>query len=159
MSNGGLVGDNLGQYNGEVVWDIEFSKIQQGLIWAGTNDGKLWYSKDGGANWNDVTKNFRDLPAWGTFSQISPSSFDPGTVYVSVDFHLMDDRKPYIYKSTDFGATWKRINGNIATGHPLDYVLSLAENPNKKGMLFAGTGHAFYYSMDDGTTWTKFNTG
>jgi len=159
VSNGGLVGDNLGQYNGEVVWDIEFSKIQKGLIWAGTNDGKLWYSKDGGANWNDVTKNFRDLPAWGTFSQISPSSFDPGTVYVSVDFHLMDDRKPYIYKSTDFGATWKRINGNIATGHPLDYVLSLAENPNKKGMLFAGTGHAFYYSMDDGTTWTRFNTG
>ncbi len=159
VSNGGLVGDNLGQYSGEVVWDIEYSKIQKGLIWAGTNDGKLWYSKDGGGTWNDVTKNFRDLPPWGTFAQISPSAFDPGTVYVAVDYHLMDDRKPYVYKSTDFGSTWKRITGNLPSGHPLDYVLSLAENPNKKGMLFAGTGHAFYYTLDDGTTWTKFNTG
>ena len=82
VSNGGIVGDNLGQYDGEVVWDIEYSKIQQGLIWAGTNDGKLWYTKDGGANWTDVTKNFKDLPPWGTFTQIWPSTFDPGTAYV-----------------------------------------------------------------------------
>jgi len=159
VSNGGLVGDNLGQYAGEVVWDIEFSKIQKGLIWAGTNDGKLWYTKDGGANWNDVTKNLSDRAPWGTFAQISPSAFDPGTVYVAVDYHLMDDRKPYIYKSTDFGASWKKVTGNIPSGHPLDYVLSLAENPNRKGMLFAGTGHGFYYSLDDGATWTQFKTG
>jgi len=159
VSNGGLVGDNLGQYSGEVVWSIEYSKIQKGLIWAGTNDGKLWNTRDGGANWTDLTKNFTDLPVWGTFAQISPSAFDPGTAYVAVDFHLMDDRKPYLYKTTDFGASWKRINGNIPTGHPLDYILSLAENPNKKGMLFAGSGHAFYYSMDDGTTWTRFKNG
>jgi photosystem II stability/assembly factor-like uncharacterized protein len=159
VSNGGLVGDNLGQYNGEVVWAIEYSKIQKGLIWAGTNDGKLWYTKDGGAAWNDVTKNFTDLPPWGTFVQISPSAFDAATAYVAVDFHLMDDRKPYIYKTTDFGATWKRINGNIPSGHPLDYVLSIAENPNRKGMLFAGTGRAFYYTLDDGGTWTQLRTG
>ena len=60
------------------MWAIEYSKIQQGLIWAGTNDGKLWYTKDGGANWIDVTKNFKDLPPWGTFTQIWPSTFDPG---------------------------------------------------------------------------------
>ena len=159
VSNGGLVGDNLGQYSGEVLWDIEYSKIQQGLIWAGTNDGKLWYTKDGGTNWVDVTKNFKDLPPWGTFTQIWPSTFDPGTVYTSVSFHLMDDRKPYIYKSTDFGATWTKIIGNIPTGHPLDYVLSLSGNPNKKGMLFAGTSHAFYYSLDDGATWNRFKEG
>src|SRR6476469_10439698 len=69
VSNGGLVGDNLGQYNGEVVWSIEYSKIQRNLIWAGTNDGKLWYTKDGGAQWNDVTKNLKDLPVWGAFNQ------------------------------------------------------------------------------------------
>jgi photosystem II stability/assembly factor-like uncharacterized protein len=159
VSNGGIVGDNLGQYAGEVVWDIEYSKIQRGLIWAGTNDGKLWYTKDGGANWTDVTKNFKDLPPWGTFTQIWPSTFDAGTVYTSVAFHLMDDRKPYLYKSTDFGATWTKITGNIATGNPLDYVLSFSGNPNKKGMLFAGTGRAFYYSLDDGGTWTRFKEG
>jgi photosystem II stability/assembly factor-like uncharacterized protein len=159
VSNGGLVGDNLGQYNGEVVWSIEYSKIQRGLIWAGTNDGKLWYTKDGGARWNDVTKNVKDLPVWGAFNQIWPSTFDPGTAYVAVSFHLMDDRKPYIYKTTDFGATWSKINGNIPTGHPLDYVLSVSGNPNKKGMLFAGTARAFYYSLDDGGTWTRFKEG
>src|SRR6266542_250657 len=159
VSNGGIVGDNLGQYAGEVVWDIEFSRIQRGLIWAGTNDGKLWYTKDGGANWIDVTKNFRDLPPWGTFTQIWPSTFDPRTVYTAVSFHLMDDRKPYIYKSTDFGTTWTKINGNIPSGNPLDYVLSLSGNPNKRAMLFAGTGRAFYCSFDDGATWTRFRNG
>jgi len=159
VSNGGIVGDNLGQYAGEVLWDIEYSKIQRGLIWAGTNDGKLWYTKDGGANWTDVTKNFKDLPPWGTFTQIWPSTFDAGTVYTSVAFHLMDDRKPYVYKSTDFGATWTKITGNIPAGHPLDYVLSFSGNPNKKGMLFAGTGRAFYYSLDDGATWTRYKEG
>jgi hypothetical protein len=159
VSNGGIVGDNLGQYAGEVVWDIEYSKIQRGLIWAGTNDGKLWYTKDGGANWIDVTKNFKDLPPWGTFTQIWPSTFDAGTVYTSVAFHLMDDRKPYIYKSTDFGATWMKITSNIPTGNALDYVLSFSGNPNKKGMLFAGTGRAFYYSLDDGGTWTRYKEG
>jgi hypothetical protein len=71
----------------------------------------------------------------------------------------MDDRKPYIYKTTDYGATWKKINGNIPTGHALDYILSLSGNPNKKGMLFAGSAHGFYYSMDDGGTWTQFKDG
>ncbi len=159
VSNGGLVGDNLGQYNGEVVWDIEYSKNQRGLIWAGTNDGKLWYTKDGGANWNDVTKNLKDLPPWGTFTQIWPSTFDPGTAYVAVDFHLMDDRRPYIYKTTDFGSTWTKVTGNIPSGHPLDYVLSLSGNPNRKDMLFAGTGRAFYYSLDDGANWTQLREG
>ena len=71
----------------------------------------------------------------------------------------MDDRKPYIYKSSDFGATWMKVTGDIPTGHPLDYVLSMSGNPNRKGMLFAGTGRAFYYSLDDGAHWTRFKEG
>jgi len=159
VSNGGIVGDNLGQYNGAVVWSIEYSKIQQGLIWAGTNDGKFWVTKDGGANWTDLTKNFKDLSPWGAFNQIWPSTFDAGTVYTAVSYHLMDDRKPYIFKSTDFGSTWTKITGNIPTGHPLDYVLSMSGNPSRKGMLFAGTGRAFYYSLDDGGSWTRLKEG
>ena len=86
VSNGGIVGDNLGQYNGSVVWSIEYSKIQRGLIWVGTNDGKFWYTKDGGTTWTDVTGNFKDLPPWSAFNQIWPSTFDPATVYAAVSF-------------------------------------------------------------------------
>jgi photosystem II stability/assembly factor-like uncharacterized protein len=159
VSSGGVVGDNLGQFYGEVVFAIAPSSIQQGLIWAGTNDGKVWYTRDGGASWNDVTKNITGLPAWGTVRKIEPSPFDAGTAYVVVDFHLMDDRRPYIYKTADYGQTWTRISDSLPTGHPLDYAMSVAENPNRRGMLFAGTGHAFYYSLNDGGQWTRFAEG
>ncbi len=78
VSSGGIVGDNLGQFYGEVVFSIAPSEIQQGLIWAGTNDGKVWYTRDAGAHWNDVTQNITGLPAWGTISKIEPSHFDSG---------------------------------------------------------------------------------
>lgn len=157
--SGGIIGDNLGQFYGEVVFAIAPSEIQRGLIWAGTNDGLIWYTRDGGATWNNVTKNVTGLPAWGTIRRIEPSRFDPGTAYVAVDFHLMDDRAPYLYKTTNFGQTWTRINGDLPSGHPLDYVLTIAENPNRRGMLFAGTGRGFYYSLDDGAHWTRFQEG
>ncbi len=159
VSSGGVVGDNLGQFYGEVVFAIAPSSIQQGLVWAGTNDGKVWYTKDGGAHWTDVTKNITGLPAWGTVRRIEPSTFDAGTAYVAVDFHLMDNRQPFIYKTTDFGQTWKKISDTLPSGHPLDYAMSIAENPNRKGMLFAGTGHGFFYSFDDGARWTAFKDG
>ena len=155
VSSGGIIGDNLGQFYGELVFAIAPSPIQQSLIWAGTNDGKLWYTKNGGTNWTDVTKNITGITALGTVTQISPSNFDPGTAYVAFDTHLVDDRKPYLYKTNDFGATWTKISGGLPQTHPLDYTKSIAENPNKKGMLFAGTAHGFYYSMNDGGTWTN----
>ena len=157
VSSGGIVPDNLGQFYGEVVFAIAPSSIQQGLIWAGTNDGKIWYTRDGGAHWNDVSQNV-GMPAWGTVSKIQPSFFDPGTAYIAVDFHLMDDRDPYIYKTTDFGKSWTKIIGGLPKG-PLAYVKSVAEDPNKKGLLFAGTGNGFYYSFDDGANWQNFQAG
>jgi len=156
--SGGIIGDNLGQFYGEVVFAIAPSKIRKGLIWAGTNDGKVWYTKDGGAAWTDVTANV-GMPAWGTISKIAPSTFDAATAYMAVDYHLMDDRNPYIFKTTDFGETWTKISDGLPKGHPLAYVKSVAENPNRQGMLFAGTGNAFYYSLDDGKTWTHFKGG
>ncbi len=159
VSSGGIVGDNLGQFYGEVVFAIAPSEIQEGLIWAGTNDGKVWYTPDGGASWNDVTKNITGMPAWGTIGKIEPSHFDPATAYVAVDLHLMDDRHPYLYKTSDFGKTWTNITGDLPATHPLDYVRVVAENPNRKGMLFAGTGHALFYSMDDGGHWTQLKSG
>jgi hypothetical protein len=158
VSSGGIVGDNLGQFYGELVFAISPSPIQKGLLWAGTNDGKLWYTRNGGGTWTDVTRNLTGITPLGTVTQISPSVFDPGTAYVAIDTHLVDDRKPYLFKTSDFGATWTKISAGLPQGHPLDYTKSVAENPNKKGMLFAGTAHGFYYSMDDGRTWASFQS-
>ena len=142
-----------------MIFAIAASEVEKGLIWAGTNDGKIWYTKDGGAKWNDVSKNVTGMPAWGVVSKIEPSHFSGGTAYVAVDAHLMDSREPYIFKTTDYGATWKRVNGDLPNAHPLSYVKAVAENPNKQGMLFVGTGHAFYYSTDDGSHWTEVSAG
>ena len=159
VSSGGIVGDNLGQFYGEVVFAIAPSEVQQGVLWAGTNDGQIWLTKDGGATWNNVTRNVNGLAPWGTIRKLEPSHFDAGTAYVAIDFHMMDDRRPYVYKTTDFGVTWTRLSDALPNDHPLSYVLAVAENPNKKGMLFAGTGHAFFYSLDDGAHWTQFKEG
>ena len=157
VSSGGIVGDNLGQFAPEVVFAIAFSEIEKGLVWAGTNDGKVWNSRDSGATWNDVSKHIADMPSWGMVTKIEPSHFDRGTAYVAVDNHLMDSREPYIFKTADYGATWKRVNGDLPSAHPLSYVRAVAENPNRKGMLFAGTGRSFYYSKDDGAHWTELS--
>ena len=83
VSSGGIVGDNLGQFYGEVVFSIAPSEIQKGLIWAGTNDGKVWYTTNGGDDgWRDVTVNIKGLPGtMGVVSKIEPSHFDPATAY------------------------------------------------------------------------------
>ncbi len=164
VSSGGIVGDNLGQFYGEVVFSIAPSQIQKDLVWAGTNDGKVWYTTNAGAEgqakWVDVTANIPGLPGtMGVISKIEPSHFDPATAYIAVDFHLMDNRDPWLYKTTDFGKTWKKISSDLPTGHPLSYARVIAENPNKKGMLFAGTGHALFYSMDDGGHWQQIKGG
>jgi photosystem II stability/assembly factor-like uncharacterized protein len=159
MPSGGIVGDNLGQFAPEVIFAIATSDVEKGLIWAGTNDGKVWYTRDGGAKWNDVSKNITGMPAWGIVSKIEPSHFNGATAYIAVDAHLMDSREPYIFKTTDYGATWKRVSGDLPDKHPLSYVKAVAENPNKQGMIFAGTGHGFYYSLDDGAHWTEVSAG
>ena len=157
VSSGGLIPDNLGQFYGEVIFALAPSTVQKGLLWAGTNDGKVWYTRDGGQHWNDVTANI-SMPPLGTVTSIQPSFFDAGTAYISVDFHLVDNRDPYIFRTTDFGKTWTRISSNLPTG-PLAYVRNVSEDPNCEGLLFAGTGNALYYSLNDGANWTHFNEG
>lgn len=157
VPSGGIVGDNLGQFYGEVVFAIAPSKIKQGLIWAGTNDGQVWHT-DENAHWINVSKNIPGLPPWGTITSIAPSTFNPSTAYISVDFHLVDNRDPFIYKTTDLGKTWRLVTGNLPK-HSLSYVRSIAEDPNCEGLLFAGTGNGLYYSLDDGAHWTALEKG
>jgi photosystem II stability/assembly factor-like uncharacterized protein len=153
--SGGVVGDNLGQFYGATISAIAPSRTQQGVVWVGTNDGKVWISRDAGKKWIDLTKNV-NMPPWGLVRRIDSSHFEPGTAYMAVDYHLVDNRDPYFFKTTDFGQTWTRLDAGMPKGHPLDYALSIAENPHRKGMIFAGTGHGFFYSKDDGKTWTQF---
>ncbi|HEV2464431.1 MAG TPA: hypothetical protein VGT04_11550 [Acidobacteriaceae bacterium] len=157
-SSGGLIPDNLGQFYGEVVFAIAPSTLKQGLIWAGTDDGKVWVTRDGGQHWNDLTANISGLPPLGEITSIQPSFFDAGTAYVSVDLHLVDNRDPFVYKTTDYGKTWTSISGDLPKG-PLAYVRNVSEDPNCPGLLFAGTGNALYYSLDDGGHWTHLNQG
>jgi photosystem II stability/assembly factor-like uncharacterized protein len=154
VPSGGVVGDNLGQFYGEVVYAIAPSEVQKGLVWAGTNDGQIWLTRDGARNWTNVTAHVAGLPAWGTVTKIEPSHFEAGAAYVAVDAHLMDNRDPFIFKTTDFGQTWTKISDGLPAGHPLSYVRAVTEDPNRKGLLFAGTGHGFFYSLDDGAHWT-----
>jgi photosystem II stability/assembly factor-like uncharacterized protein len=157
VPSGGIVGDNLGQFYGEVVFAIAPSPVQKGLIWAGTNDGQIWHTDDRG-QWVNVTKNVSGLPPLGTITSIAPSTFEAGTAYVSVDFHLMDNRDPFIYKTTDMGKTWKKITSDLPK-HELSYVRTIAEDPNCAGLLFAGTGNGLFYSLDDGGHWTALDAG
>ncbi len=150
--SGGLTPDNIGVEYAGTIFRIAESPVQAGLIWVGTNDGLLHVTRDGGKNWTDVTPNIHGLPAWGTISSVAPSHYDAGTAFVAVDFHQVDDRAPYIYRTRDFGQTWTKITSGIDAS-PLSYVHVVAENPVRKGLLFAGTENGLYVSFDDGDAW------
>jgi photosystem II stability/assembly factor-like uncharacterized protein len=150
--------DNLGQFYGEVVFAIAPSPVQRGLIWAGTNDGQVWLTRDGGGHWTNVTRNIPHLPRWGTISRIEPSHFSAGTAYAAVDLALMGDTRPYIYKTTNFGRSWSLIVHGIPVS-PTSDVSSVAEDPYQANLLFAGTGNALYVSFDAGEHWMPLQSG
>ena len=115
--SGGIVGDNLGQFYGEVVFAIAPSTIQRGLIWAGTNDGQVWNTRDGGGNVDERhEEHHRPARPGARFGRSRRRRFDAGTAYVAVDLHMMDNREPYLYKTTDYGRTWTKITRRPANG-------------------------------------------
>jgi len=150
--SGGLTPDNIGvEYSG-VVFAIAESRLRAGLLWAGTNDGQVHVSENGGGSWTNVTANIPGLLPWGTISNIEPSRFDVSTAYLTVDGHQENNRDPWIYKTTDLGKTWRLIVTGIPKS-PLSYVHHVKEDPVRRGLLYAGTENALYVSFDDGESW------
>jgi photosystem II stability/assembly factor-like uncharacterized protein len=150
--SGGLTIDNLSVEYAGVIYSIAESPLEKGVIWAGTNDGLVQVTRDAGQHWVNVTGNIPGLPAKGTVGSVDPGRFEPGTCYVSVDLHQVDNRESFLYKTTDYGKTWKSISSNIPKS-PLSYAHVVREDPFRKGLLFAGTENALYVSFDDGGRW------
>jgi len=109
-------------------------------------------TRDGGKSWTNVTKNIPNLPVWGTVSNIEPSRYDAGTAYITVDFHQVNNRDPFVYKTTDFGGSWKSITNGIPHTM-LSYAHCIREDPVKRGLLYLGTENGAYISFDDGENW------
>jgi photosystem II stability/assembly factor-like uncharacterized protein len=151
-SSGGLTPDNIGVEYAGVVYAIAESPRVEGLIWAGTNDGLVHVTRDGGRTWTDVTANIPGLPVWGSVRSIAPSRHADGTAYLAVDAHQVNDRDPHVFRTTDFGATWTRITTGVPPSM-LSYAKVIAEDPVRPGMLYLGTENAIYLSYDHGDQW------
>ncbi len=149
-SGGPITVDDTGTEYYDTVFSIAPSPLAQGLIWVGTDDGLIQITRDEGKNWTNVTPKNVDLAEWSRISLIEASPHDAGTAYVAVDRHQNDDPAPYIYKTSDYGATWSRITTGIPDGV---FVRAVREDPKKKGLLYAGTERGVFVSFDDGAHW------
>ena len=130
------------------VFALGPGKKDANILWAGSDDGLVHVTRDGGKNWTKVTP--KDMPDFGRVSQIDASSFEPGGAYVAVKKPLLGDFAPYVFRTRDFGKTWTKIVNGIPAN---DYVHAVREDPARRGLLYAGTQHGFYISYDDGDRW------
>jgi photosystem II stability/assembly factor-like uncharacterized protein len=168
-SGGPITGDNTGVEVYGTIYALAESPVQRGVLWTGSDDGLIHVSQDGGGEWTNVTANIKGMPQGGTVRGIEASPFDAGTAYVVVDAHKLDDRKPYVFRTKDFGKTWRSLvregtknedrgrgvekftqNGLLAEG----YLHVVREDPRRKGLLYLGGERGLFVSWDDGANWT-----
>jgi photosystem II stability/assembly factor-like uncharacterized protein len=145
---GPLTPDNSSAEYYDTIFAIAESPLQKDLLWVGTDDGLIHLTQDGGKHWANITP--KQLPEWARVNMIEPSPFDAGTAYAAADLHFSDNFRPMIFKTSDFGKTWTEITNGIPKQ---DYVHSIHADPQRKGMLYAGTELGIYVSFDDGADW------
>lgn len=151
ISGSPITRDITGEEFYSTIYAIRESPIKKGLIWVGANDGPIHLTQDGGANWTNVTP--RGLPPGGRVDAVEPSPHDPAKAYASILRYQLGDPKPYIYKTEDYGKTWKLITKGIAADIPCRVI---REDPAAQGHLYAGTENGIYISMNDGDSWSSF---
>ena len=150
-SGGPITQDNTSVEYYCTIFAANESPLKEGLLWVGSDDGLIHVSKDGGANWENVTS--ANMPEWNMINSIEPSAFDEGTCYVAATRYKLGDFEPYLYKTTDYGQTWTKITNGINNEH---FTRVVREDPKRRGLLYAGTETGMYISFDDGANWSSF---
>src|SRR6266513_6045963 len=146
--------DMTGEEVYPTLYSIRESPVQRGVIWTGSNDGPFYVTRDNGKNWTNVTP--KDLPEGGRVQYIDPSPHRKGSAYFAVYRWLLGDYQPYIYLTNDYGKTWTRLTDG-KNGIPADWPTRVVrEDPNREGLLYAGTEFGFFISFDDGAHWQSF---
>ncbi|MGH9173303.1 MAG: VPS10 domain-containing protein, partial [Vicinamibacterales bacterium] len=149
-SGGPITKDNTGAEAYGTIFALEESPHQRGLLWAGTDDGLVKISEDGGKTWQDITP--KDLPEWALISIIDLSKHDAGTAYMAATRYKSHDQKPYLFKTKDFGTNWTLIANGIPED---DFTRVIREDHQQPGLLFCGTETGLYVSFDDGENWQR----
>ena len=150
--SGGLTPDNIGVEFCCVIYAFAESPLEEGVLYAGTNDGLVHVTRDGGANWTNVTDNIPDLPPDGVVRGIHASKHEAGKAYFAIEHHQQGDFAPHVYKTEDYGQSFTKIVNGIADS-PLSYTRDIHEDPVRPGLLYLGTESTLYVSFDDGARW------
>tara|TARA_B110000046_G_scaffold127626_1_gene134021 strand:+ start:3517 stop:6624 length:3108 start_codon:yes stop_codon:yes gene_type:complete len=150
-SGGPITKDNTGVEYYATIFAVNESKQEDGLIWTGSDDGLVHVTKDGGKNWTNVTP--KKMPEWMMVNCIEIDPFTKGGAYIVGTKYKSGDYLPYIYKTENYGKTWKQITNGIGAE---DFTRALRADPKRKGLLYAGTERGMYISFDDGANWQKF---
>lgn len=150
-SGGPITQDNTSVEYYCTIFTAAESPLEKDLLWTGSDDGIISVSKDGGKNWTNVTP--KDAPKWMMWNRVEVDPIRKGTAYFAGTRYKLDDFTPYIYKTTDYGATWTKITNGI---DPMHFTRAIVASPRKAGVLFAGTEYGLYISMNDGASWERF---
>ena len=160
-----LTGNNLQAPSGpwpdgrvtSALFALAVSPIERGVVWSGSTDGLVYVTRDDGKTWTNVTKNLTGLGSLGTVTSIEASRFARGVAYLTVDRHKSDDREPYVFKTTDYGAHWQLIVSGIPRS-TVSYARVIREDPRRPDLLYLGTEGGLFISVNGGSSWLSFNT-